>query len=56
METEVWLEIAADEAEGLVNRLFILERGRLQLDEVLSAETDVAALQTHCAPFLDVNT
>ena len=45
-----------DEAEGLVNRLFILERGRLQLDEVLSAETDVAALQTRCAPFLDVNT
>ena len=42
-----------DEAEGLIDRLFVLERGRLQLDEVLSAETDAAALQARCAPFLD---
>ena len=42
-----------DEAEGLIDRLLVLERGRLQLDEVLSAETDAAALQARCAPFLD---
>ncbi|MBN63135.1 MAG: daunorubicin ABC transporter ATP-binding protein [Gemmatimonadetes bacterium] len=42
-----------DEAEGLIDRLLVLERGRLQLDEVLSANTDAAALQARCAPFLD---
>ncbi|MCH2658820.1 ABC transporter ATP-binding protein [bacterium] len=42
-----------DEAEGLIDRLLVLARGRLQLDEVLSAETDAAALQARCAPFLD---
>ena len=42
-----------DETEGLVDRLFVLERGRLRLDEVLSAETDAAALRARCTPFLD---
>ena len=42
-----------DEAEGLIDRLLVLERGRLQLDEVLSAKTDAAALHARCAPFLD---
>ena len=42
-----------DEAEGLIDRLLVLERGRLKLDEALSAKTDAAALQARCAGFLD---
>jgi heme ABC exporter ATP-binding subunit CcmA len=42
-----------DEAEGLVDRLLILERGRLQLDEPLQDDLNADALRTRCAPYLD---
>ena len=43
-----------DEAEGLVDRLLVLERGRLQLDESLQDDLDADALRARCAPYLDV--
>jgi heme exporter protein A len=40
-----------DEADGLVDRLLVLERGHLRLDQALSSDLD--QLYAHCAPYLD---
>ena len=40
-----------DEADGLVDRLLILERGHLRLDQALSGELE--QLHAYCAPYLD---
>ena len=40
-----------DEADGLVDRLLVLERGHLRLDQALSG--DLNQLYAYCAPYLD---
>ena len=40
-----------DEADGLVDRLLLLERGHLRLDQALSGDLD--ELHAYCAPYLD---
>ncbi|MXX37008.1 MAG: heme ABC exporter ATP-binding protein CcmA [Gemmatimonadetes bacterium] len=42
-----------DEAEDLVDRLLVIERGQWRLDQVLSENSN--QLRTLCAPYLDAN-
>ena len=42
-----------DEAEGLVDRLLVIERGQWRLDQVLTEDSN--QLRTLCAPYLDAN-
>jgi heme ABC exporter ATP-binding subunit CcmA len=42
-----------DEAEGLVDRLLVIERGQWRLDQVLTENSD--QLRTLCAPYLNAN-
>ena len=42
-----------DEAEGLVDRLLVIERGQWRLDQVLTENSN--QLRTLCAPYLDAN-
>lgn len=49
--TSVLVTHRLDEADNLVDRLLLLERGRLRLDQTLSG--DLEQLQMHCAPYLD---
>ncbi len=42
-----------DEAEGLVDRLLVIERGQWRLDQVLTENSN--QLHTLCAPYLDAN-
>ena len=42
-----------DEAEGLVDRLLVIERGQRRLDQVLTEDSN--QLRTLCAPYLDAN-
>ncbi len=42
-----------DEAEGLVDRLLVIERGQWRLDQVLTENSN--QLGTLCAPYLDAN-
>ena len=42
-----------DEAEGLVDRLLVIERGQWRLDQVLSEDSD--QLRQICAPYLDAD-
>lgn len=42
-----------DEAEGLVDRLLVIERGQWRLDQVLTEDSN--QLHTLCAPYLDAN-
>ena len=42
-----------DEAEGLVDRLLVIERGQWRLDQVLTEEPD--QLRRLCAPYLDAD-
>ena len=41
-----------DEAEGLVDRLLVIERGQWRLDQVLTENSN--QLHRLCAPYLDV--
>ena len=42
-----------DEADGLVDRLLVIERGQWHLDQVLTEDSN--QLRTLCAPYLDAN-
>ncbi len=42
-----------DEAEGLVDRLLVLERGQWRVDQILTADSN--RLRTLCTPYLDAN-
>ena len=42
-----------DEADGLVDRLLVIERGQWRLDQVLTENSN--QLRTLCAPYLDAN-
>ena len=42
-----------DEADGLVDRLLVIERGRWRLDQVLTEDPD--QLRKICAPYLDAD-
>ncbi len=42
-----------DEAEGLVERLLVIERGQWRLDQILAEDSN--QLRTLCAPYLDAN-
>ena len=42
-----------DEAEGLVDRLLVIERGQWRLDQVLTEDSD--QLRQICAPYLDAD-
>ncbi len=42
-----------DEAEGLVDRLLVIERGQWRLDQILTEDSN--QLRPLCAPYLDAN-